>query len=462
MKRREHHDRTEFSRRNFLQTASAGTALLALNAAGARRLLAEDSSGLLGTAKDAYIWGFPLVYTVQLLRLAKERNAPVNQFVLSTRLSTPADKVAGPNVDTLYGFAWLNLSREPQILHVPDTKGRYYSIQLVDAYGNTFTYVGRRVTGTAAGRYAIVGPHWNGSVPSDVKKINAPTDHVLALTRTLVSGEADLPAAQAVQIQYGLQPLSAYPKAPPVPLTNPAALNIFPILHPGDRGLQFFDDLGSGLSADAPPSSDHAVLDRFGKLGIGPSKDPSQSQDQAVIATLRDAIPAADAEIHKADFSTRFNGWSVNYKIEPFIKDPLLRASTNLYGPGAHVAQEALYFNAQPDGKALLSGANKYSLKFPANGLPPVDAFWSLTLYGADYALVENPIHRYSIGDRTPGLKYGPDGSLELLVQHEQPAEGASNWLPAPAGQFQVTFRTYQPRPAIFNGEYKLPPFRKL
>jgi hypothetical protein len=176
---------------------------------------------------------------------------------------------------------------------------------------------------------------------------------------------------------------------------------------------------------------------------------------------LRDAIPAADARIRKADYSTQSNGWTVNYKVTNFIKDPLLRAAVNRYGPGTHIAEEALYFGARPEGGPL-SGANRYTLKFSEGGLPPVDAFWSLTLYGADFGLVANPINRYSIGDRTAGLNHGADGSLEIQIQNQSPEQGSSNWLPAPEGPYQLVLRTYQPKPALFNGDYKLPPLQKV
>ena len=459
-----------FTRRRFLQSSGIGAAVLVASAAQPGRLFAAGPADALATAKEAYIWGFPLVYTVRLIQLARDKNVPFNRFLLSTRLSTPEDKVAGPNVDTLYGFAWLDLVKEPQILHVPNANGRYYSIQLVDAYGNTFTYVGRRVTGTKEGKYAIVGPGWKGTVPEGVNKIQAPTNQVLALTRTLVSGDADLPSAQAVQLRYGLLPLSAYPGTPEAPLTPEAALsNIVPILNLADRGATFFDDLAAGLALDAPPSNETALIARFRKVGIGPKLRPSETQDKSVLSSLSEAVPAADSLIKKADFNTKLNGWTVNYKITNFIKDPLLRAKVNFYGPGAHIAQEALYFSAHPEpteqGKEffgqLLSGSDKYVLKFNAGELPPVDAFWSLTLYGSNFYLVDNPINRYAIGDRTAGLVYGADGSLEIQIQNQPPAQGNSNWLPAPAGSYQLILRTYQPRPALFDGSYKLPPLKR-
>jgi len=389
------------NRRQFLWTAGIGS--LSLAALKASRATAAGSVEVEGIAEDAYIWGFPLLLMKDYFDLASRQSYEANRFTLSTRLSTAADRVAiGPNVDTLHGFAWLDLSGGPLILHVPDTAGRYYAIQLIDGYANVFTYVGRRVTGTKEGEYAIVPPGWDGSLPPGVKRIDAPTKHVLALTRTLVSGDSDLPAAQAIQLQYTLRSISGYSKSGAPPLTTESALNVFPILNLADRGPAFFDDLGAELISSPPPADDSARLARFADAGIGPDRRPANGADQQTLAALHEAVTSADDRIRKANYSTQVNGWSVNYKITNFIKDPLLRASANRLGPGGHVAEEALYFFTRtgPDGKPL-TGAGKYRLRFPSGQLPPVDAFWSLIMYGSDFFLVPNPINRYSIGDRT-------------------------------------------------------------
>jgi hypothetical protein len=445
------------NRRQFLWTTGLGSLSVAMSRAPELEA-AQDSSEVQAIAEDAYIWGFPLLLMKDYFELASHQNYEPNRFTLSIRLSTAQDRVAiGPNVDTLYGFAWLDLANGPQILHVPDTGGRYYSIQLIDGYANTFTYVGRRVTGTKEAEYAIVGPGWEGTVPPRVKRVDAPTKHVLALTRTLVSGSADLPAAQDIQLQYTLRALRDYSNSAAAPLTTTSALNVFPILNLAARGPVFFDDLGVELASSPPPAEERGRLLRFGSAGIGPNRRPSVGADQQTLTSLHEAVSQADDRIRKANYSTQVNGWSVNYKITNFIKDPLLRASSNRLGPGAHVAQEALYFftNTGPDEKPL-TGAGKYRLRFPSGQLPPVDAFWSLILYGSDFFLVQNPINRYSIGDRTEGLTRGSDGSLEIRIQRE-PSEQGTNWLPAPEGGFQLILRTYQPKPALFNGEYKLP-----
>ena len=449
----------EINRRRFLWLAGMGTASIGAMSF-ARKAKAAESDDASAIAQDAYIWGFPLVLIDWYAQLARQKNITLNRFYGKQHLSRPADKIVGPNIDTLYGYGWLDLTQEPQLLHVPDTNDRYYSIQLLDAYANTFAYVGRRATGTKEGTYALVGPKWQGALPGGVQRIDAPTNLVLAFTRTLVSGDADLPAAQAIQRQYTLAPLSAYPRIRPSDEIEDADLSLFPIPQFGSLGIKFFDDLAAGLATAPPPASDVPFVKRFAKVGIDSASRPSQLQDQTVLSALREAVPAADARIKKADYSTKLNGWSVNYKVTNFIKDPLLRASVNRFGPATHVAEEALYFGAKPD--QPLSGANKYVLKFNAGGLPPVDAFWSLTLYGADFSLVENPINRYSIGDRTAGLVYGPDGSLEIQIQNQAPGQGTSNWLPAPTGPYQLVMRTYQPKPALFNGAYRLPPLRQV
>jgi hypothetical protein len=453
-------DKSEVTRRRFLWSVGASAASMSTMSLSPFALAIESAEAS-AIAQDAYIWGFPLVQTRWYFDLARQKNVAVNRFYGKQHLSKPSDGSIGPNIDTLYGYAWLDLAREPQVLRVPDTNDRYYCIQLIDAYANTFKYVGRRATGTKEGTYAVVGPRWRGSLPAGIQRIDAPTSLVLAFTRTLVTGDADLPAAQTIQRQYALAPLSSYPRIHPPGEIADADLSLFPIPRFGARGIDFFDDLAAGLAAAPPPADDLASLRRFAKVGIEPGGHPSRSQDRSTLSSLRDAVPVADARIKQADYSTKLNGWTVNYKVTNFIKDPLLRAAVNRYGPATHIAQEALYFSAKPEGQPL-NGTDKYVLKFNAGGLPPVDAFWSLTLYGADFLLVQNPINRYSIGDRTAGVVYGADGSLEIQIQNQTPERGSSNWLPAPAGPYELVLRTYQPRPSLFNGTYQLPPLRQV
>ena len=442
-------------RRKFL-VASALAAPFAL-------LGGEQTGSLPEIAQEAYIWGVPLVLQAMYLQRARDRGFPMNRFTVSTQLAGPDDRNAGPNVDTLYGFAWLDLGKEPVILHVPDTHDRYYCIHLIDMYSNSFAYVGRRATGTKEGRYLIAPPGWRGSLPEGAVKIESPTSHVMALTRTLVRGPADLPAARAIQQNYTLSPLSRIAESPLPPQEVVSAITEFPVLDLVAGGARYFDELGVGLAQDPPPARENAPLALFAQASIGPARRPSESPDGQLASILRQSALAADALVKKTDVSTRVNGWKVNYRVTPFIADRLVRAAANRMGPGVHIAQEALYFTTQTDASGNpLTGTARYRVHFPPGQTPPVDAFWSLILYGADYFLVRNPIGRYSVSDRTEGLVHNPDGSLDISIQTEGPEKGRDNWLPAPAGPFRLVLRTYQPRPEVLNRTWKPPLLERI
>lgn len=438
------------SRRQFLGAvglAGAG-ALLPLSS-----VRAADSLSQL--AEDAFIWGLPLVLSGRYIEIARKAGLSFNQFYLSPDLATPATHAAGPNIDTLYGFAWLDLTGGPQVIAVPDTHDRYYSIQLLDTYGDSFSYIGRRVTGTQAGAYAITAPGWNGTLPPGVTGIAAPTGKILALVRTLVSGSTDLPAAQAIHASYSTGPLSAWPQGRLPAIARANSINVIPALDLTAFDAGFFDELDALVRQYPPVPEDTANLARFAPLGIG-SGTPRGPQ---LRATLAAAIPAALARIQAAQAasSTVINGWRSNLSIVPFIRDPLTRAAINTFGPGAHIAKEALYFSAAqgPDGKPL-DGNRRYRLHFAPGQTPPVDAFWSLILYDRNFFLFDNPANRYAFNDRSEGLIYAPDGSLEIVIGADQP-QGRINWLPAPRDGFQLITRFYQPRPSVFDGSYKLP-----
>jgi hypothetical protein len=416
----------------------------------------EDLSAI---AREAYIRGFSPVQTRLALKLMKQRGLELNQFYCATRLATPADKgAAGPSVDLLYFVAWLDLSGEPQVISVPDTHDRYYTIQLIDAFGDSFHYIGRRTTGTRPGHFAVAEPNWCGDVPDGVTLINAATNTVAAVGRIFVADLQDLPAVLAAQRGYAISPLSQYPtiRRFALPLENPAS--IIPVFHPHELGIGFFDELGAALSDY--PIADEAFIGRLESIGVGSGKTPSQTKDKALHDRMIAACADADVEIRN-QFLKRTsdnNGWGVRYGVTERVGDHLERASLNYYGIGHHIAKEAIYFMGRqgPDGHEL-TGDKRYVLTFPAGGLPPVDAFWSLTLYGPDWLLQDNPIDRYAIGDRTKGLELEGDGSLRILIQHEQPASGSTNWLPAPRGTFHMVLRCYQPRPSLFNGQFHMP-----
>ncbi len=393
-------------------------------------------------AEDAAIWGLPLVQTGEYLKLAQSKQIKFNQFYLNDKLATP----------------WLDLSHGPIVLDVPDTADRYYSIQLVDAYENVFSYVGRRATGTKAATFVLAAPGWHGKLPAGAKLIGAPTSIVFALTRTLVKGSKDLPAAQAVQAAYTLAPLAHYPAGKVSPIVEANSLNVVPVLPPGKDGPEFYRELDRLVRLYPPRGQETVAFKHLAPLGLGQGHAtlplPPQVQQAAYTHALQ--------RIAAVNVSENNDGWRVNYKIRPFITDPVVRAANNQFGPGAHIAEEALYFSATKDLQGnRLDGRNRYTVTFPKGQLPPAGAFWSLILYGPDFYLVDNPINRYTINDRTEGLVFAPDGSLQISIQHDAPKAGATNWLPAPAGQFQLLLRTYQPNAALLAGQYHVPPVLK-
>ncbi|WEK46243.1 MAG: DUF1254 domain-containing protein [Candidatus Andeanibacterium colombiense] len=439
------------SRRHFLAAAGIAGASALLPASIARA--ADDLPTL---AEDAFIWGVPLVLSGRYIDLAAKAGLDFNRFYLSPDLATPSTHAAGPNIDTLYGFAWLDLAAGPQVIAVPEIENRYYSIQLLDTYGDSFSYIGSRATGTKAGAYAVTAPDWKGSPPVGVTGIAAPTVKVLVLVRTLVSGQADLPAARAVHTAYTTGALSAWPHGRLNGIARTDSINVLPVIDLSGAGAGYFDELDALVKQYPPLPADAANFARFASLGIGTGTPRSAE----LTAALTAAVPAGLARIQRQAFagSTVINGWRTNLSVVPFIRDPLARAANNIYGPGGHIAKEALYFLARegPDGQPL-DGSKRYRLRFAKGQTPAVDAFWSLILYDKNFFLFDNPDSRYSFNDRSEGLVYGHDGSLEILIGADRP-EGRVNWIPAPRDSFQLITRFYEPRPSVFDGSYKLPP----
>lgn len=397
-------------------------------------------------------------------------HAPVNQFGHVRHLTTPDDTViVSPNSDTLYSIAWLELGKGPIVLHVPDTHGRYYVMQMLDAYTNNFASVGRRTTGTGEGDYAITGPGWNGSAPEGGKVIRSPTNTVWILGRILVNGPDDVANVNALQDQFKLTPLSQHGK--PSGYNKPQGLSDFKKYSPNQDvpdKLKFFEEFRVALKNDPPPEGEAALVAVFGRIGLPDNETPyGKGLDLAVADGLERALKDGDGIVKNAWANIKgnsTNGWAVALNIGTYGYDYLTRAAVAEGGLGANVPEEAIYPKAQADNNGnTLSGAHRYVMHFDKGNTPPVDAFWSLTMYNATtYMLVANPMGRYAIGDRTPGLAYNPDGSLDIYIQHDAPAGKASNWLPAPEGDFYLLLRMYQPKPEALNGTYRIPPVMEV
>jgi hypothetical protein len=330
---------------------------------------------------------------------------------------------------------------------------------MLDAYSNEFFAVGSRTTGNGKGDFAIVGPQWEGQLPQGLSRvIQAPTNTVWLIGRTLVNGADDLPVAVALTNQYQLVPLSAYPQfletgtyTPPINVpVNPPNPDFkgFPVTSsPGFSQPEFFDVLATYAAQNPPPSDQEPQADQLVQDGL-----LNQNQLNPIVATL-----AQDAfKVKLALSSKKQNGWSEQLNIGTYGTDYLLRGAVASFGLGANIPDDAVYANALTDinGNAL-DGNNNYAIHFPSGQMPLVKGFWSVTVYDQNGFLVSNQIQRYSVGSET-GLAPNADGSVDILLQSTPPLL-QSNWLPTPAGPFTLTLRLYWPDSTILNGKWTIP-----
>jgi hypothetical protein len=398
----------------------------------------------------AYVYGRAPVAVHETIK-----GFPANQLISIAALANPSTRaVVLPNNDTTYTTGRLDLSGGPVVLDVPDTAGRYYVVQLLDAYSNTFAYVGRRATGTRAGAFAISPPGFRGALPSGIRRIESPTGRVWALGRTLVGGAADLPAVTELMRGYRVTGLAAWTAGM---RQAPAVLPIFPPLPPTPlpAGTEFFETLRQILRSDPPPARDACALRAFARVGPGIA--------QVAVREGERLVRRAEQRANRYS-ARRNNGWLIpGPYVGNYGRNYLGRAVIAAGALGANTRPETVYPLATSDSRGRpLSGAHRYVIRFPRGQLPPARAFWSLTMYGRDRYLVENEARRYSIGDRTPGLRRGDDGSLRIVIQHRRPAgDAASNWLPAPPGRFRVALRLYEPRRAVLSGAWRPPPIKR-
>jgi hypothetical protein len=426
---------------------------------------------------QAVIYGLPLV----LMDITKRKTTnavpgrqlarPVNQFAHLRAFPTAAFKdVVRANVDTLYSSAFLDLSAEPLVLSVPDTQGRYYLLPMLDAWTNVFATPGSRTTGTGAGTFAITGPTWAGTLPRDMRKLESPTNMAWILGRTQTNGPADYAAVHVVQDGFKLVPLSRFGESysAPAGTFDPAVDMKTPPIEQlrNMSAVQFFGTLARLLKANPPPASEAPIQRNLERIGIkaGEPFDPSRL-DPEVARGLERSIPTAYAMLEDAQkrIGAPVNGWHIPPKnLADFGGDYGTRAVIALLAFGANLPADAVYPTTFVDsaGKPL-SGTHRYTLHFDQGMTPPVNAFWSVTMYDSRSFFVENPIDRYAISSWMP-LTRNDDGSIDLYIQHESPGTlREANWLPAPEGNFNITLRMYWPRdqaPSITDGSWVPPP----
>jgi len=438
-----------------------------------------------GLGLQAYVYGYPLLDTDRVYLTSTSVNVPdgagagagagpVNQFSNIRRLTNPSDKtVVAPNHDTLYSMAWLDLRRQPIVVHMPVVRRRFVVFELVDPYTTNFANIGS--VGRPAGNYALTPPSWHGRLPKGVRRIRSPYTRVWIIGRTYIRNAADTPNVVRIQNEYSLTPLNKWgtnyrPLRPKHIRRKPREYTV-PGTSAGQNPLAFFDALGDQLRQFHPPARDHPLLRQLATVGIGPGMHPSTntSLDAATRQGLEAAVGAGPGQV-SADLQKSFlsiapkhNGWLVA-RTGRYGTDYADRAVTDKVGLGAPLSTLALYpFTITDSDLHPLTGANRYVAHFPAHDLPfPARAFWSMTMYDSSGFFVPNKAHIYLVNNRSP-LHYNRDGSLDIYIQPDPPQNPLQrrDWLPSPVGApFRLIMRLYKPidLPGIISGSSWQPP----
>jgi hypothetical protein len=427
---------------------------------------------------EAYTYLYPLVLLDTTRRQAINVEAgkvvgrgPMNAFT-HVRTFPPADfrDVVRPNFDTLYSVAWLDLRQEPMVVTAQDTNGRYYMLPMLDMWTDVFACPGKRTTGTGEGRFTVVPPGWQGKLPEGVQRIDAPTPYVWVIGRTQTNGERDYEAVHHVQDGYTITPLSQLGKAPqPVQAAiDPTVDMKTPPMTQVDTMAadKFFSSAAELLKVNPPHITDQPIVARMRRIGLdlGKSFDLGKA-DPTVKRALEQAAPDA-LKAMRAKIPTLarvVNAWQMNTDtMGVYGTYYLKRAIVALVGLGANLPEDAVYpLNIGDANGQSLTGAHQYVLHFAKNEIPPVAAFWSVTLYDKDGFPTANDLKRNAIGDRDD-LKFNADGSLDLYIQHVSPGSAKeSNWLPAPTGDFNLTMRLYAPKGQVLDGQWAPPAIRQ-
>lgn len=410
------------------------------------------SSELAAAAREAWLYGLMPIENAQARSRVLGRTPANTLFHARKPMTVKTQIVTATNTDTLYSRAWLDLSKGPVRLGIPETGSRYASYAMMDMYGTNFAILGTRTTGGRAQTVTIIGP--DAATP-DPLAIRSPTRWMWLQIRMLIENEADAPAVNALQDA--------------IRLDAPAAEAPRPRAGRDADWDQYFSDLQALLIENPPPATDLGFFDRIAPLGLGPTGgfDPARFSD-AQVSEIKAGITAGRAHILGARSGLAANGWLYpKTDLGDFKQDYLYRAEIAVEGLAALPVVEASYLRPfTEEGHIYLPPGKSWLLRLGPDELPPVDGFWSLTAYrrtpDGQFMLIDNEIDRYAIRDRTPGLVYGPDGSLEIVISPRRPSNPA-NWLPAPAdAPLGMLFRAYLPREELIDGRYRLPALRAL
>jgi hypothetical protein len=458
--------------------AILGLLLAAAVAPGARaEAVTEDEAHAIGV--DAYLYFYPII-TMDVTRkqLTNQEpkpggiGGPMNRFANVGAFPT-ADLhvVVRPNFDTLYSSGWLDLTKEPMVVSAPDTGGRYYLLPMLDMWTDVFASPGWRTTGTEAANFLVTPPGWSGAVPDGFTEIKAPTPYVWIIGRTKTDGPADYDAVHKIQAGYKITPLSQWGKEPVAPevkidpsidMKTPPKVQVDTM-----KAGPFFAYAAELLKLHPPHITDQPIIARLKRVGFEAGKSFDLDKADPAVKKALEGVPEAAQKLMAWKMPTLArvaNGWSMNTDTMGVYGNYYLkRALVAQLGLGANLPEDAIYpLNLADDTGKPLDGASNYTIHFDKGDIPPVEAFWSITLYDSDGFQVANSLNRFAVSSWMP-FHTNPDGSLDLYFQNESPgADKEANWLPAPKGPFNLTMRLYAPKSAALTGKWNPPPVTKV
>jgi len=428
---------------------------------------------------DAYLYFYPLL-TMDITRKqftniepGKEfGKGPMNMFVSVPQYPPASFKgVVRSNFDTLYSIAWLDLTKEPLVISAPDTDGRFYLLPMLDMWSDVFASPGWRTTGTQARQFLVTPPGWTGTVPAGLSHLPAPTPFVWVIGRTKTDGEADYAAVHKIQTGYTVTPLSQLGKKaepvivkidPTVDMKTPPKIQIDTM-----SAANYFAYAAELLKVHPPHLTDQPILAQMQRIGIEVGKSFNFEALDPVVKAALQTVPDEAQTLMKwkvATLARVVNGWSMNTDTMGVYGNYYLkRAIVAQVGLGANLPEDAIYpLNLGDEQGNPLDGANKYVLHFDKDQVPPVNAFWSITLYDPEGFQVGNSLNRFAVSSWMP-FKTNPDGSLDIYFQNESPGKDLeANWLPAPKGAFNLTMRLYGPKPEALNGKWNPPAIKRM
>jgi hypothetical protein len=446
-------------------------------AQGAPPAISEEDAHAIGV--DTYVYLYPLV-TMDITRRqftnvepGKEfGKGPMNMFVSVPEYPPATFKgVVRSNFDTLYSIAWLDLTKEPLVISAPDTSGRYYLLPMLDMWTDVFASPGWRTTGTQAGNFLVTPPGWSGALPQGMTRISAPTPYVWTIGRTKTDGPADYPAVHRIQAGYKVTPLSEWGRTP-----RPIEVKIDPNVDMKTPPKVQVDSMPAGkffahaaelLKLHPPHITDEPMIAQMRRIGIEPGKSIDIEKASPAVRKALESAPEAGRKLMEWKVPTLArvaNHWSMNTDTMGVYGNYYLkRAIVSQVGLGANLPEDAIYpLNLGDEAGRPLEGVNKYTLHFSKESLPPVRAFWSVTLYDSDGFQVANSLNRFAVSSWMP-FKYNADGSLDLYFQNESPGKDKeANWLPAPKGPFNLTMRLYSPKLEALTGRWNPPPVTRV